>query len=108
VAGRRDRHEPLDAQVLVPQRVDEAGRVAGRAPALLRLAGQVDLDQDPRPGCVPGDRGTERLAVDGLPPRDSSSEAPYFVALEASQEVPPRRRRGPRLPAAPPAPRTPP
>ena len=88
VAGGRDGHEALDAQTQPPERVGEIWHVGGRTSPLLRLEGEVHLDEHVRAGGVPGDRDAERLPIDRLPPRDLPGEAPHLVALETPQEVP--------------------
>ena len=92
VARRRDRHQAGDGQPEPGQLVAERRGGVGRATTLLGLAGEVDLDQDGRPRRVAGEHGSELRAVDGLPAHDPRGERAHLVALERTEEVPPRGR----------------
>ena len=52
-----------------------SGRVVGRAPGLLGLAGDVDLDQHPAPGASAREHGAERGAVDRVPAASPTGRA---------------------------------
>ena len=89
---RRDGHQAPHRQPERRQPVAKGRRGAGRASTLLRLSGQVHLDQHRGAGGVPGEHRTELGPVDGLPARDPRRERAHLVALERAEEVPARRR----------------
>src|SRR5438270_2856191 len=82
-AGRADGHQATDIE---PQRAevdDETGHVLRLGAVLLRLAADIDLDEDDGVGCPLGDLLAGRHPVDGLPQVHVGGDLPHLVPLDA-------------------------